>query len=71
MVMVLWMFLAIRPRRSSSALLTSSCLSRLTDRADLEAGRAQQAHAFRTGPSRGTMTLDARRQLSPVLPCAG
>ena len=48
MVTVLWTFLAQRPRRSSSALSTSNCLSRLTDRGISKLGEPSRPTPSRT-----------------------
>ena len=71
MVTGLCRFLAARPRRSSSALATFELLSRSTDAGSRS--WASPAGPRLPGPVRrsGTMTFVARRQLSPVLPCAG
>ena len=58
-------------RRSSAGSVTSSWWSRSTVRGISKLGEPSRPTPSRTGPSIGTMTFVASRQLSPVRPCAG
>ena len=72
MVTVLCRYLAARRRRSWSPLVRwSNRLSRWTVRGISKLGEPRSPTFSRTSPSIGIMTFVARRQLSPVLPCAG
>ncbi len=51
--------------------MSSKVQSRITDRGISNGGEPSSPTPSRTGPSSGTITLVASRQLSPVLPPEG
>ena len=72
MVCRLCRFLAASRRRTSSPVaIWTNVLSRSTVRGISKLGDPSRPTPSRTSPSIGTRTFVARRQLSPVRPCAG